>query len=119
VQKLHSPDTSLQPDPVYRETETRRERPRLDGEIFDAPESDPKLLESFAAADRKAERTVGPSEVNRGDELWGHHSIFVARLWNIPLSYVYRTVPYLIVARRNIPQSVCVNLSMFNRLRRF
>jgi hypothetical protein len=51
--------TSIQRDPVYRETEVRQSRPRLDGETFDAQEADPALREAFAAADLKAERDVG------------------------------------------------------------
>jgi hypothetical protein len=50
---------AIQPDPVYRETELRHARPRLNGEVFDTGESDPALTEVFASADRKAERQVG------------------------------------------------------------
>ncbi|MBS0578516.1 MAG: hypothetical protein JSR36_04555 [Proteobacteria bacterium] len=49
----------IQPDPVYRETEVRQSRPRLNGEVFDPQESDPALRKKFALADRKAERVVG------------------------------------------------------------
>jgi hypothetical protein len=46
-------------DPVWRETQLRHERPDVQGQHFDPQESDPKLAEVFAAADRKAERKVG------------------------------------------------------------
>jgi hypothetical protein len=49
----------IQPDPVYRETEVRQSRPRLNGEVFDPQESDPALKDNFALVDRKAERVVG------------------------------------------------------------
>jgi hypothetical protein len=49
----------IDPDPVYRETEVRQARPRLNGEVFDPQESDPALKDRFAFADRKAERAVG------------------------------------------------------------
>jgi hypothetical protein len=49
----------IQPDPVYRETEVRQSRPRLNGEVFDPQESDPALKAKFALVDRKAERIVG------------------------------------------------------------
>jgi hypothetical protein len=49
----------IQPDPVYRETEVRQSRPRLNGEVFDPQESDPTLKDKFALVDRKAERVVG------------------------------------------------------------
>lgn len=52
----------IQPDPVYRETEVRQSRPRLNGEVFDRQESDPTLKDKFAIADRKAERVVGNVE---------------------------------------------------------
>jgi hypothetical protein len=49
----------IDPDPVYRETEVRQSRPRLNGEVFDLQESDPALKAKFAWVDRKAERVVG------------------------------------------------------------
>jgi hypothetical protein len=49
----------IDPDPVYRETEVRQSRPRLNGEVFDLQESDPSLKDKFALVDRKAERVVG------------------------------------------------------------
>jgi hypothetical protein len=49
----------IQPDPVYRETEVRQSRPRLNGEVFDPQETDPVLKDKFALVDRKAERVVG------------------------------------------------------------
>lgn len=53
------PDATIQRDPVFRETEVRHARPRLNGEVFDPSESDPALASAFASADRKAERIVG------------------------------------------------------------
>jgi hypothetical protein len=47
-----------QADPIYRETEIRLSRPRLNGEIFDPQETDPLLKGQFAIADRKAELAV-------------------------------------------------------------
>lgn len=49
----------IQPDPIYRETEVRQSRPRLNGEVFDPQEADPMLKDKFALVDRKAERLVG------------------------------------------------------------
>jgi hypothetical protein len=49
----------IQPDPVYRETEVRQSRPRLNGEVFDPQESNPVLKDKFGLVDRKAERVVG------------------------------------------------------------
>jgi hypothetical protein len=57
--KQQLPDDLSQHDPVYRETEIKHERPRLDGEVFDAQEVDPRLHEAFSTADKKAERAVG------------------------------------------------------------
>ena len=50
--------TDIQPDPVYRETQVRQSRPRLNGEVFDPQESDSTLKASFSTSDRKAERVV-------------------------------------------------------------
>ncbi len=63
----------IQQDPVYRETEVRLSRPRLNGEVFDPQESDPALKNEFALADRKAERVVG--NVKRG-------SNFILHFWD-------------------------------------
>lgn len=52
-----------QPDPIYRETEIRNERPRASGEIFDIQEINPNLTLKFSEADKKAEIRVG--NVNR------------------------------------------------------
>jgi hypothetical protein len=60
----------IQPDPVYRETEVRQSRPRLNGEVFDSQESDPALKNKFALVDRKAERAVG--NVPRGSKFILH-----------------------------------------------
>lgn len=54
----------IDPDPVYRETEVRQSRPRVNGEVFDPQESDPALKDRFALADRKAERVVGNVQRN-------------------------------------------------------
>jgi hypothetical protein len=59
-------------DPIYRETEVRRSRPRIAGEKFDPQESDPKLRAVFSAADAAAERRVG--NVKRDEQ-------FVFRFW--------------------------------------
>jgi hypothetical protein len=66
----HAADTDL--DPVYRETEVRQSRPRLNGEVFDRQESDLELKDKFATADRKAERLVGNVE---------RHSDFIQHFW--------------------------------------
>ena len=53
-----------QPDPIYRETIVRHERPAIEGERFDPQEFDPQLKETFAEADRRAEKMVGNVERN-------------------------------------------------------
>ena len=63
---------TVQPDPVYRETEVRQSRPRLDGEVFDSGESDPELKDEFARADQKAERAVAHVTRDSG---------FIVRFW--------------------------------------
>lgn len=62
----------IQADPVYRETEVRQSRPRLNGEVFDLQESDTALKDKFSAADRKAERVVGNVE---------RDSTFIQHFW--------------------------------------
>jgi len=64
------PDSSR--DPVYRETEVRHARPRLDGEQFDPQEADPTLTSAFSIVDRKAERVVGnvPRDENFITHFW-------------------------------------------------
>ena len=57
-------------DPVYRETALRHTRPRASGEKFDSKESDPKLRETFAAADAAAERRV--ANVRRDEKFIFH-----------------------------------------------
>jgi hypothetical protein len=69
---IQSP-TTLQLDPVSRETEVRHARPRLNGEIFDPIESDPALASAFADADRKAERIVKNTK---------RDSLFVTQFWS-------------------------------------
>lgn len=64
----------IQPDAVYRETEVRQARPRLEGEVFDPQESDPALRDTFARVDRKAERAVG--NVTRD-------SRFITEFWRV------------------------------------
>ena len=63
---------TIQPDPVYRETQVRHSRPALDGERFDPQEVEPRLSEAFQAADRKAERKVGnvPRDQNFIQNFW-------------------------------------------------
>jgi hypothetical protein len=57
---------AIQPDPIYRETSMRHDRPRAEGERFDPQEDDPKLRDAFAAVDAAAERRVG--NVKRDDK---------------------------------------------------
>jgi hypothetical protein len=64
---------AIQPDPVYRETEVRHARPRLNGELFDPSESDPALASAFASADQKAERLVGNTK---------RDSQFITKFWS-------------------------------------
>lgn len=63
---------AVQPDPVYRETEVRNDRPRAFGEIFDPQEANPKLKDIFSAADKLAERRVGDVKRDAG---------FIHRFW--------------------------------------
>lgn len=53
---------AIQPDPVYRETEVRNQRPRAAGEKFDPKEANPELRQIFMSADKTAERRVGNVE---------------------------------------------------------
>jgi hypothetical protein len=55
---LSCASTDIPPDPVYRETEVRQQRTRVDGEIFDVQESNARLRPSFTEADREAELVV-------------------------------------------------------------
>jgi hypothetical protein len=65
--------SSIQRDPISRETEIRQARPRLEAERFDSQEQDPALASAFQAADLKAERAVG--NVPRDEQ-------FVFRFWH-------------------------------------
>lgn len=61
---LASISNAIQPDPVYRETEIRNDRPRAAGEVFDPQEANPELRDVFSTADKLAERRVGNVERN-------------------------------------------------------
>src|SRR5713226_3578654 len=65
---------AIQRDPVSHETATRQARPRLAGEKFDPQESDLRLRNVFAAADREAER--GVANVRRDER-------FIFHFWSI------------------------------------
>lgn len=53
---------NIQPDPIYKETEIRNQRPKLNVEIFDTNENNEAMRLQFSEADRVAERKVGNVE---------------------------------------------------------
>lgn len=53
---------SIQPDPIYKETEVRNLRPKLNAEIFDENERNEAIRLQFSEADQIAERKVGNVE---------------------------------------------------------
>ena len=66
--------TSIQRDPISRETEIRQSRPKLEAERFDPQEDDPAMASAFVTADLKAERAVG--DVTRDAD-------FIFRFWQV------------------------------------
>ncbi|PKH00235.1 hypothetical protein [Paraglaciecola sp. MB-3u-78] len=64
---------AIQPDPIYRETEVRNERPRAVNEKFDLQEVNPRFKKIFSDVDKKAERRVG--NVKRNVD-------FIHRFWD-------------------------------------
>ncbi len=52
----------VQPDPIYRETQIRNDRPKLNSEIFDVNERNELLKLQFSEADKIAERRVSDVE---------------------------------------------------------
>lgn len=73
--------SSIQRDPISRETEIRQSRPRLEVERFDSQEHDPALASAFVAADLKSERAVG--NVPRDSE-------FSLRFWHVKKKILQR-----------------------------
>lgn len=55
---------SMQPDPIYKETEVRNQRPKLNAEIFYENERSEAMRLQFPEADRIVERKVGNVERN-------------------------------------------------------
>jgi hypothetical protein len=72
-------------DPVWQETRVRQSRPRVQGEQFDLKESDPSLVDEFAAADRLAERKVGnvPRNKNFIFAFWRAKKVILAKSYGI------------------------------------